>query len=140
MPGLRLTQKYAVRVGGGANPRLALYVGIRVKENHIAAGSVAAALAAAQALRSGVETQIEVESLDRLREALAHGATSVLLDNFDLARMRQAVAINHRAGSQALLEVSGSVQMAQLRNIAATGVNRIHLDRPSYQGREGRGL
>ncbi|MEN9544956.1 MAG: hypothetical protein RLZZ598_1789, partial [Pseudomonadota bacterium] len=78
VPGLRLAQKYAVRVGGGANQRLALYDGILIKENHIAAaGGVAAALVNAQALQAGVEIQIEVETLDQLREALAAGATSV---------------------------------------------------------------
>ena len=123
LPGLRLAQKYAVRVGGGANQRLALYDGILIKENHIAAaGSVTAALRNAQALDSGVDIQIEVETLAQLREALAAGAASVLLDNFDLGRMREAVAIND---GRAELEVSGGVQLEQLRDIAATGVDRI---------------
>lgn len=125
LPGLRLAQKYAVRVGGGRNQRLALYHGILIKENHIAAaGGVAQALRNAMALRSGVEIQIEVETLEQLHEALEAGATSVLLDNFTLERMRQAVAIN---AGRALLEVSGSVQMEQLRAIAATGVHRISI-------------
>ena len=125
IPGLRLAQKYAVRVGGGQNQRLALYAGILIKENHIAAaGGIAQVLAAATALHAGVEIQIEVENLGQLREALAHGATSVLLDNFDLAAMREAVAIN---AARALLEVSGSVQLSQLRDIAATGVDRISI-------------
>jgi nicotinate-nucleotide pyrophosphorylase (carboxylating) len=123
VPGLRQAQKYAVRVGGGQNQRLALWHGILIKENHIAAaGGVSAVLANARALNAGVEIQIEVETLDQLREALAAGATSVLLDNFDLDRMRQAVALND---NRALLEVSGSVQLEQLRAIAATGVHRI---------------
>jgi nicotinate-nucleotide pyrophosphorylase (carboxylating) len=127
IPGLRLAQKYAVRTGGGQNQRLALYDGILIKENHIAAaGGVAQVLANAAALNAGVDIQIEVESLDQLREALAGGATSVLLDNFDLDRMRQAVALN---AGQALLEVSGSVQLEQLRDIAATGVDRISIGR-----------
>ena len=127
IPGLRLAQKYAVRVGGGANQRLALYDGILIKENHIAAaGGVAPVLANAQALNAGVPIQIEVETLDQLREALAHGATSVLLDNFDLGRMRQAVDLS---AGRALLEVSGNVQIDQLRNIAATGVDRISIGR-----------
>jgi nicotinate-nucleotide pyrophosphorylase (carboxylating) len=127
VPGLRLAQKYAVRVGGGQNQRLALWHGILIKENHIAAaGGVAQVLAAARALNAGVEIQIEVETLDQLREALAHGATSVLLDNFDLPRMREAVALN---AGRALLEVSGSVQIGQLRDIAATGVDRISIGR-----------
>jgi nicotinate-nucleotide pyrophosphorylase (carboxylating) len=125
IPGLRLAQKYAVRVGGGQNQRLALYAGILIKENHIAAaGGIPQVLAAASALKAGVDIQIEVENLAQLREALAHGATSVLLDNFDLAAMREAVAVN---GGRALLEVSGSVQLSQLRDIAATGVDRISI-------------
>ena len=123
LPGLRQAQKYAVRVGGGQNQRLALWQGILIKENHIAAaGGVSAALASAFALQSGVEIQIEVETLDQLREALAAGATSVLLDNFTEPAMREAVAIN---AGRALLEVSGGVMLAQLRGIAATGVDRI---------------
>ena len=125
IPGLRLAQKYAVRCGGGANQRLALYDGILIKENHIAAaGGVSAALRAAQALQAGVSIQIEVETLAQLTEALAAGATSVLLDNFDEARMREAVALT---AGRALLEVSGGVTLDQLRGIAATGVDRISI-------------
>jgi nicotinate-nucleotide pyrophosphorylase (carboxylating) len=125
LPGLRQAQKYAVRVGGGRNQRLALWHGILIKENHItAAGGVAAALRQARALNAGVEIQIEVETLAQLREALAEGATSVMLDNFDLARMREAVAVTE---GRAELEVSGGVQLAQLRAIAATGVDRISI-------------
>ena len=137
LPGLRLAQKYAVRIGGGANQRLALYDGILIKENHIAsAGSVTAALRNAQALVAEKATpkgyqigiQIEVETLDQLREALGAGAVSILLDNFDTELMRQAVAINQELTSgQALLEASGSVQLEQLRGIAATGVDRISI-------------
>ncbi len=123
LPGLRQAQKYAVRVGGGHNQRLALWHGILIKENHIAAaGGVAQVLANARALNAGVDIQIEVETIAQLEEALAHGARSVLLDNFDLPRMREAVAVNR---GRALLEVSGSVQLEQLRAIAATGVDRI---------------
>jgi len=127
LPGLRQAQKYAVRTGGGNNQRLALWHGILIKENHIAAaGGVAAALRNAQALQSGVDIQIEVESLDQLTEALAAGATSVLLDNFDLPRMREAVALN---AQRALVEVSGGVALDQVRDIAATGVDRISIGR-----------
>ncbi|MEP7283702.1 MAG: carboxylating nicotinate-nucleotide diphosphorylase [Rubrivivax sp.] len=127
IPGLRLAQKYAVRAGGGHNQRLALYDGILIKENHIAAaGGIPQVLAAATALRAGVPVQIEVETLAQLREALAHGATNVLLDNFDLAHLRDAVQLN---AGRAVLEVSGSVQLAQLRDIAATGVDRISIGR-----------
>jgi nicotinate-nucleotide pyrophosphorylase (carboxylating) len=125
IPGLRQAQKYAVRVGGGANQRLALWHGILIKENHIAAaGGIGPALRCAQALNAGVEIQIEVETLAQLREALDHGATSVLLDNFTLERMREAVAL---AGGRALLEASGGVTLAGLRDIAATGVDRISI-------------
>lgn len=127
LPGLRQAQKYAVRVGGGQNQRLALWHGILVKENHIAAaGGIPQVLRAAEALQAGVDIQIEVETLEQLREALAHGARSVMLDNFDLPRMREAVAIN---AGRALLEVSGSVRLDQVRDIAATGVDRISIGR-----------
>lgn len=125
LPGLRLAQKYAVRVGGGKNQRLALYDGILIKENHItAAGGITLALQAAQALQSGVTIQIEVESLAELREALAAGATSVLLDNFDVVTMRQAVLLNN---GQALLEASGGINDLTVRAIAETGVDRISI-------------
>lgn len=127
LPGLRQAQKYAVRVGGGQNQRMALWHGILIKENHIAAaGGIAAVLRNAQALNAGVAIQIEVESLAQLAEALASGATSVLLDNFDLAGMREAVTLN---AGRALLEVSGGVQLDQVRAIAATGVDRISIGR-----------
>jgi nicotinate-nucleotide pyrophosphorylase (carboxylating) len=127
LPGLRQAQKYAVRVGGGQNQRLALWHGILIKENHIAAaGGIAAALRNAAALKAGVDVQIEVESLEQLREALAAGAKNIMLDNFSLALMREAVVIN---AGRALLEVSGSVQLDQVREIAATGVDRISIGR-----------
>jgi nicotinate-nucleotide pyrophosphorylase (carboxylating) len=125
IPGLRQAQKYAVRVGGGANQRLALWHGILIKENHItAAGGIAQVLAAARALNAGVDIQIEVESIAQLEEALAQGAANILLDNFDTALMRKAVAVNQ---GRAVLEASGSVELKQLREIAATGVNRISI-------------
>lgn len=125
LPGLRQAQKYAVRVGGGQNQRLALWDGILVKENHIAAaGGIAAALAAATRLNAGVPIQIEVESLAELDEALACGANSVLLDDFSLDDMRQACLNNQ---GRALLEASGGVDMARVRAIAATGVDRISI-------------
>jgi nicotinate-nucleotide pyrophosphorylase (carboxylating) len=125
LPGLRLAQKYAVRVGGGANQRLALYDGILIKENHIAAaGGVRAALEAALALDSGVPIQIEVETLEQLETALDSGAESILLDNFTLDTMRDAVRIT--AGG-ALLEVSGGVNFDTVRAIAETGVDRISI-------------
>ena len=123
MPGLRQAQKYAVRTGGGRNQRMALWDGILIKENHIAAaGSITAALQAAQALDAGVPVQIEVESLAELQEALAAGAQNVLLDDFSFEDMRQAVALN---AGRAVLEVSGGVDLGTIRTIAATGVDRI---------------
>jgi nicotinate-nucleotide pyrophosphorylase (carboxylating) len=125
MPGLRQAQKYAVRVGGGANQRMALYDGILIKENHIAAaGGITAALQAAAALNAGVGIQVEVESIAELEEALAAGAVSVLLDNFDLDMMRDAVRIN---GGRALLDASGGINMQTVRAIAETGVDRISI-------------
>ena len=123
MPGLRQAQKYAVRVGGGRNQRLALWHGILIKENHIAAaGGIGPVLAAARSLNAGVDIQIEVETLSQLQEALDHGAVSVLLDNFTLQDMAEAVRLT---GGRALLEVSGGVTLERLREIAATGVDRI---------------
>jgi nicotinate-nucleotide pyrophosphorylase (carboxylating) len=125
LPGLRQAQKYAVRVGGGQNQRLALWHGILIKENHIAAaGGVAAVLRNAAELQSGVDVQIEVETIAQLREALEAGAVSVLLDNFSLPQMREAVAVT---AGRALLEVSGGVELDQLAAIAATGVDRISI-------------
>ncbi|MEK6315744.1 MAG: carboxylating nicotinate-nucleotide diphosphorylase [Burkholderia gladioli] len=125
LPGLRLAQKYAVRIGGGANQRLALYDGILIKENHIAAaGGVGEALDAAFALEAGVPVQVEVETLAQLETALAHGAKSVLLDNFSFEMMREAVRVT---GGRAVLEVSGGVNAETVRDIASTGVDRISI-------------
>lgn len=125
IPGLRQAQKYAVTVGGGKNQRLALWHGILIKENHIAAaGGVSAAMKAAIALNSGVDIQIEVENMSELQEALSAGAKSILIDNFSLDQMREAVAITKGA---ALLEASGGVSLDQLKHIAATGVDRISI-------------
>ena len=125
IPGLRQAQKYAVRVGGGQNQRLALWHGILIKENHIAAaGGVAAAVKAAQALNSGVDIQIEVESLTELKEALDAGAKNILIDNFTTEQMKEAVSFTN---GRALLEASGGIDLDQMRAIAATGVDRISL-------------
>ncbi len=125
LPGLRQAQKYAVRTGGGRNHRMALWDGILIKENHIAAaGGIAGALDAARALHSGVSIQIEVENLDELRQALDAGATSVLIDDFSRDDMRTAVALN---AGRALLEISGGVDLDTVREYAATGVDRISI-------------
>jgi nicotinate-nucleotide pyrophosphorylase (carboxylating) len=123
IPGLRLAQKYAVTCGGCHNHRVGLYDAVLVKENHIAAaGSVTAALRAAQAKAADLEIEVEVESLDQLHEALAAGARRVLLDNFPRERLREAVAIS---AGRARLEASGGVTLETVRAIAETGVDDI---------------
>jgi nicotinate-nucleotide pyrophosphorylase (carboxylating) len=125
LPGLRLAQKYAVRVGGGKNQRLALYDGILIKENHIAAaGGIRQAMDAAGSLNANVSIQIEVENLDELAQALDAGAKSVLLDNFTTDQMREAVAMT---GGRALIEASGGINRETVRRIAETGVDRISI-------------
>ena len=123
IPGLRQAQKYAVRIGGGANQRIALWDGILIKENHIlAAGGITPALEAARALQANVSIQIEVENIDELQEALQAGADSILIDNFSPEMMKQAVAISR---GRALVEASGGITIDSIRTIAATGVDRI---------------
>ena len=127
IPGLRTAQKYAVRCGGGTNHRMGLYDGILVKENHImAAGSIAAAVAAARASGSRVPVEVEVESLEELRQALDACADMALLDEFSLDNLRAAVAMNraHPRGPMQL-EASGGITFELLRPIAETGVDFI---------------
>ena len=127
IPGLRRAQKYAVRCAGGSNHRMGLYDGILVKENHImAAGSIAAAVDAARTAGSKVPVEVEVETLDELRQALDAGADMALLDEFSLDDMRSAVAMNrsHPRGPMKL-EASGSVTFETLRAIAETGVDFV---------------
>jgi nicotinate-nucleotide pyrophosphorylase (carboxylating) len=129
LPGLRMAQKYAVAVGGGANHRLGLFDAILIKENHIAAaGGVTAALRAAYELtlkKPNVKfVQIEVETLDQLREALGCGANMILLDNMALPQLREAVAISD---GRAVLEISGGVTLSGLSALAQTGVDRISI-------------
>jgi len=126
LPGLRLAQKYAVRTGGGTNHRIGLYDAVLIKENHIAAaGSVTAVLArAALVAPSAKFVEIEVETLAQLKEALNAGASMVLLDNMSLATLREAVQLN---AGRAILEVSGGVNLSTVRDIAATGVDRISI-------------
>lgn len=123
LPGLRAAQKYAVRCGGGCNHRMGLYDAILIKENHIAAaGSIAAAVAAARRLFPDQGLEVEVENLAELQQALAAGAGLVLLDNFTLAELRQAVALNR---GRARLEASGGIDLANIRAVAATGIDYI---------------
>ncbi|MBP6057570.1 MAG: carboxylating nicotinate-nucleotide diphosphorylase [Nitrosomonas sp.] len=128
LPGLRMAQKYAVTCGGGVNHRMGLYDGILIKENHIkAAGGVKLALSKAQEIAPvGVFIQIEVESLQELQEALAADATMVLLDNFTLDQLRDAVALTRERSSEwIILEASGNVTLDNVRQVAETGVDRI---------------
>ena len=127
IPGLRQAQKYAVRCGGGCNHRHGLYDAILIKENHIAsAGGVAAAVRAARAVDSGVLLEVEVESHAQLREALSAGVRRILLDNFDLAALAAAVAINREEGDPpAELEASGGLTLEQVGAIAETGVDYV---------------
>ncbi|MDP3708522.1 MAG: carboxylating nicotinate-nucleotide diphosphorylase, partial [Polaromonas sp.] len=126
LPGLRLAQKYAVRCGGGTNHRVGLYDAVLIKENHIAAaGGIAQVLQRAAPIAAQADfVEIEVETLAQLAEALNAGATMVLLDNMDLATLREAVRIN---AGRAVLEISGGVTLAGLRALAETGVDRISI-------------
>lgn len=133
LPGLRLEQKYAVRVGGAENQRMGLYDAILIKENHIAAaGSIRAAMEAARTGTVKVPIQIEVENLLQLEEALEAGAKSILLDNFSLEMMKKAVkrtaerkSSAEKEGERTLLEASGGINTVNIRLIAETGVDRI---------------
>lgn len=123
IPGLRTAQKYAVTCGGGKNHRIGLYDAYLIKENHIlACGGIAAAIHEARNLNPGKPVEVEVESLAELEQALAAKADIVMLDNFDVTMMREAVAINQ---GRAKLEVSGNVTLDTLAEFAATGVDFI---------------
>ncbi|MCL6351300.1 carboxylating nicotinate-nucleotide diphosphorylase [Pectobacterium polaris] len=123
LPGLRTALKYAVSCGGGDNHRLGLSDAFLIKENHIiAAGSIKNAVEKAQSLRSDVPVEVEVESLDELQQALEAGADIIMLDNFSLDNIRQAVGMTQ---GRALLEISGNVTLDTLRGYAETGVDYI---------------
>ena len=126
LPGLRLAQKYAVRTGGGVNHRIGLYDAVLIKENHIAtAGGIVPVLQAAARVAAQADfIEIEVETLSQLEQALDAGATMILLDNMDLASMKEAVRIN---GGRAILEISGGVTLDSVRALAETGVDRISI-------------
>jgi nicotinate-nucleotide pyrophosphorylase (carboxylating) len=126
IPGLRLAQKYAVRMGGGSNHRIGLYDGILIKENHIAAsGSIANAVAAALRQGDNILIEVEVETLEQVKEAIAAGAHRLLLDNFTLQQMHAAVALRDSLKQQVSLEASGGVSLASVKEIASTGVDFI---------------
>ncbi|WP_426700400.1 carboxylating nicotinate-nucleotide diphosphorylase [Rhodanobacter sp. Col0626] len=125
IPGLRLAQKYAVRCGGGHNQRMGLYDAILIKENHIiAAGSIAAAVQAARQLHPELPLEVEVENLDELAQALDAGTDRIMLDNFELAQMVEAV--RYTAG-RTPLEVSGNVDLGTIGEFARTGVDFISI-------------
>ena len=126
LPGLRLAQKYAVAIGGGTNHRVGLYDGILIKENHIiAAGGIREVVEEARTIApNNVFIEVEVETLDQLRDALDAGVKMVLLDNMSLDEMREAVAIT---AGRAELEASGGVNLERVRAIAETGVDRISI-------------
>lgn len=123
IPGLRLAQKYAVRVGGGVNHRIGLFDAVMLKENHIlAAGSIASAVAAARRLHPALPLICEVESLEELTQAMAAGVDRVLIDDFTIEMMREAVRL---AAGRVPLEVSGGVSLDTVRSYAMTGVDFI---------------
>ena len=125
LPGLRLAQKYAVRCGGCQNHRIGLFDAVLIKENHImAAGSITNAIATARRLHPGVTVEVEVENLAELEEALAARPDIVMLDNFDLATMAEAVRITAK---RVKLEASGNVNFDTVRAIAETGVDYISI-------------
>lgn len=125
LPGLRLAQKYAVTCGSCHNHRIGLYDAFLIKENHIAAcGGIARAVAAAHRIAPGKPVEVEVESLDELREALAAGADIIMLDELSLDDMREAVRLN---AGQAKLEASGGINDSTLVSIAETGVDYISI-------------
>jgi nicotinate-nucleotide pyrophosphorylase (carboxylating) len=126
LPGLRVAQKYAVRCGGASNHRLGLFDAFLIKENHIAAaGSIEAAVRQARKLAPGRPVEVEVETLDQLRAAVACGTDTVMLDNFSLEDMRQGVQMVDRGRTQ--LEASGGVSMETVRAIAETGVDYVSI-------------
>lgn len=128
MPLLRSLEKYAVRCGGGTNHRAGLDDAVLIKDNHVAAaGGVGAALDAAYAAypRGSIVVQVEVDSLEQLEEALAHGAEQVLLDNFASSLLREAVALVRRTAPGVVLEASGGLTLASAREYAETGVDYL---------------
>jgi nicotinate-nucleotide pyrophosphorylase (carboxylating) len=127
LPGLRLAQKYAVRCGGGENHRIGLFDAVLIKENHIAAvGSLGAAVALARQRSPRVMIEVEVETLAQLREALGTDADRIMLDDFGLETMREAVALRDaQSGKRHELEASGSMNAETLRAVAETGVDFI---------------
>ena len=136
MPGLRALQKYAVRCGGGVNYRMSLSDAALVKDNHVAAaGGVAEAFAAVRGLAATIPVEIEVDDLAELAEAFAAGAELVMLDNFDVARMREAVALRDAEAPHVLLEASGGLTVDVARAVGETGVDYISVGELTHSAR-----
>jgi nicotinate-nucleotide pyrophosphorylase (carboxylating) len=126
VPGLRTAQKYAVLCGGGQNYRIGLFDQVLIKENHIAAaGSLTAAVAAARRAAGSRKVEVEVETMEEFEEALRAGPDIIMLDEFSLADMRAAVALNNSKGHRVTVEASGSVSLETVRSVAETGVDYI---------------
>ncbi|MGA9275390.1 carboxylating nicotinate-nucleotide diphosphorylase [Ilumatobacter sp.] len=135
-PGLRSLEKYAVRCGGGDNHRMGLSDMALVKDNHVAAaGGIAAAYERVRALEGSIPVEIEVDSLDGLREAIAAGADEVLIDNFTPTEMREAVAIRDEVGPTVRLEASGGLTVDTARAVAETGVDLIAVGELTHSAR-----
>jgi nicotinate-nucleotide pyrophosphorylase (carboxylating) len=128
VPGLRTAQKYAVLCGGGQNYRIGLFDQVLIKENHIAAaGSLTAAVAAARRAAGSRKVEVEVETMEEFEEALRAGPDIIMLDEFSLADMRAAVALNNSKGHRVTVEASGSVTLETVRSVAETGVDYISI-------------
>ncbi len=126
LPGLRVAQKYAVKCGGCENHRLGLFDAFLIKENHIAAcGDIKTAVARARKLTQSIPIEVEVENLEQLLEALSTGCERIMLDNFNISTIREAVKL--AKGYEAKLEVSGNISMANLEEVASTGVDYISI-------------
>ena len=135
-PGLRSLEKYAVRCGGGANHRMGLSDMALVKDNHVAAaGGVAAAYARVRALEATIPVEIEVDTLDGLREAIEAGADEVLIDNFTPDQMREAVAVRDEIGAGVRLEASGGLTLETARTVGETGVDLIAVGELTHSAR-----
>lgn len=128
LPGLRLAQKYAVQCGGAQNHRMGLYDAILIKENHIAAaGGVQAAVSAASSQRSNVLVEVEVETLEQMQQALESGAHRLLLDNFSIRQLSQAVTLREQSATDVTMEASGGITLENIRAVAETGVDYISI-------------
>ena len=125
IPGLREAQKYAVRCGGCENHRFGLFDGVLIKENHISAiGSIKEAVHKARSLNKDKPIEVEVETLDELKQALSARADRILLDNFNVELLARAVSINN---GQSRLEASGNIDLENIKSIAETGVDYISI-------------